>query len=468
MTLATSPAAAEDRESSATSGASGPQHERRLWLLGFLCLLIPILPAYVVPPGPLKGHGSPPRAIAVLLLGLVILGFLVVRRTARTKAVRPGVLLMVFYAVLQLLVYAVGLTHVDSVETEENKTRVIILTAAYIGLTLYVLTRVQTVRQRSVVLGCLAVGLTFSCAVGVLQQTGLDLRFLFQPPGWTVNLELMLVERFGAIRSMGTSIHPLEFSVLAAITVPLTVHFARYGANRSIRSLARIACGIALLAVPVAISRSGLVALAAAFLIYMWTLKVRHLLYAAASVVAAVLACAALLPSTTDALWRTIVGAEHDTSITERIADYAQVSSTFRDHPIFGLGLGGSLPTEYGYLDNEWLQVIVQGGAVGLAAFLMLAFGGVFGICAAWRRASTSKERDQAYAVGAMFVGILASSFTMDLFSCAQATMILLVSFGLLWSNFTVPLPAFAAQGADHGVQRKSPVSSAPRESITA
>jgi hypothetical protein len=112
--------------------------------------------------------------------------------------------------------------------------------------------------------------------------------------------------------------------------------------------------------------------------------------------------------------------------------------------------------------------VIVQGGAVGLAAFLMLAFGGVFGICAALRRASTSKERDQAYAVGAMFVGILASSFTMDLFSCAQATMILLVSFGLLWSNFTVPLPAFAAQGADDGVQRKSPVSSAPRESITA
>ena len=122
----------------------------------------------------------------------------------------------------------------------------------------------------------------------------------------------------------------------------------------------------------------------------------------------------------------------------ERIADYAKVSQTFHDHPVFGLGLGGSLPTEYGYLDNEWLQALVQGGVVGVVAMIVLASGGIFGIAAALRGATSPRERDQAYAMGAMFIGILASSFTFDLFSFQQATLLFFILFGLLWSNFTI------------------------------
>ena len=114
------------------------------------------------------------------------------------------------------------------------------------------------------------------------------------------------------------------------------------------------------------------------------------------------------------------------------------MSRTFRDHPVFGLGLGGAPPDVYGLLDNEWLRAIVQGGIVGVAAMIVLAGGGIFGLAAALRAATTRPEREQAYALGSMFVAILACSYAFDLFFYQQATLIFFIVFGLLWCNFTV------------------------------
>ena len=43
--------------------------------------------------------------------------------------------------------------------------------------------------------------------------------------------------------------------------------------------------------------------------------------------------------------------------------------------------------------------------------------------------------------MGAMLIGILSSSFTFDLFSYQQATLLFFILFGLLWSNFTISSP---------------------------
>jgi hypothetical protein len=40
--------------------------------------------------------------------------------------------------------------------------------------------------------------------------------------------------------------------------------------------------------------------------------------------------------------------------------------------------------------------------------------------------------------LGSMFVGILACSFTFDLFFYQHASLIFFIVFGLLWCNFTV------------------------------
>ena len=198
-------------------------------------------------------------------------------------------------------------------------------------------------------------------------MVNIDLRYFFQPPGFVDNVDYAyLWERRGVTRVSGTSTLPLEFSVLAAVTVPLTIHFARYAANRQVRWLAMLACGVALLALPAGVSRTGVVALAAALLVYMWNFKVRHLAVAVAAGAAAFLGYIAAFPGTATALWQTIVNSDEDPSVLHRTDSYALVGDTFRAHPVFGLGLGAVDPKEYRFLDNEWLWQIVQGGTVGV------------------------------------------------------------------------------------------------------
>jgi polysaccharide biosynthesis protein PslJ len=446
--------------------------ERTPWLLAFLCLLIPILPAYVVPPGPLKSNGSPAKIIAIMLFGLAVLGFVLIRRAPSRRAVRPGVVLILVYFLISLMVYAVGLSHSDGALVEANKTRAILNLLASVGVALYVMTRVKTASQCSILLGCLAIGLTFNCVVGLLQHsTHIDLHLLFRPPGFILNEPSYstgavvatsptgggvttiqasgglptLTERFGVNRAYGTSGHPIEFSVLAAVTVPVNLHFARYAADRQVRLFAALATGVALLAMPAAVSRSGVIALAAALLVYMWAFTLRQLSVAVVTGAGALLVGFGASPGTAQALWQTIVTSATDSSVLERVGDYTKVSRTFHEHPVFGLGLGGTLPQVYGLLDNEWLQALVQGGIVGLVAMLVLASGGIFGVAAALRGATTPKERDQAYAMGAMLIGILASSYTFDLFSYQQAALLFFILFGLLWSNFNISIPVARA-----------------------
>jgi O-antigen ligase len=441
MTIAEGTATGAQNDSIASSGRPTEQRERTPWLLGFLCLLIPALPGYVVPAGPVKSYGSPAKVIAALLFGLAILGFFLLRRTAKSRAFRPGVVLILLFFILQLAIYGVGLTHLDDAAIESNKGRVLFLMISYTGVALYIMTRVQTTRQRSILLGCLTIGLTFACIVGLVQQADIDLRFLFKPPGFVINLDdySTFFVRRGVKRAWGTAVHPLEFSVLAAVTILLSLHFARHAADRQVRWIAALAGIVAFFALPVAVSRSGLVALLAGLFVYMWNFKARSVCIGLVGAATAVVAYVAMLPNNAAAVWETIVNSEEDPSVATRVEDYATVAATFRDHPIFGLGLGAGLPSEYTYLDNEWLQAIVQGGIIGVAAMIVLAAGGIFGICAALRCASTARERDQAYATGAIFVAVLSSSFTMDLFSCQQASLILFISFGLLWSTFKVP-----------------------------
>jgi O-antigen ligase len=428
--------------------SSEPQaRERTPWLLAFLCLLIPMLPTSSVLAGPLKSNGSPARMIAVALFGLAVLGFVFIQRKAGMRTVRPGVVLILVYFLMVLMVYGAGLSHLGSALVEASKTRTMIAVIANVGVALYAMTRVETTRQRSVLLGCLAIGLTFNCVVGLLQSsTHIDLHLLFQPPGFVEDLPdqaagigTTLGERFGAKRVSGASAHPIEFSVLAAVTVPVTIHFARYAAKRQIRLLAALAAGIALLAMPAGVSRSGVIALAAAFLIYVWSFKLWQIGVAVVAGAVALLVEFVAAPRTAAALWQTIINSASDQSVLVRVADYVKVSQTFHDHPLFGLGLGATPPDEYGYLDNEWLQALVQGGSVGFLAMTVLATGGVFGLAAALRVASTRRERDQAYTMGAMLMGVLASSATFDLFTFQQATLLFFILFGLLWSNFTIP-----------------------------
>jgi O-antigen ligase len=413
--------------------------ERTPWLLGFLCILIPLMPAYVVIAGPLKSNGSPARIIAVLMFCLVILGFLLTRRSSVRRQINPGLLILLGYFFLLLLTYGIGALFIDNPIIMANRTRAILTLIADIGIGLYAMTRVQTSRQRTFILGCLAIGLSYACFVAVLQGlAATDLRLLIKPPGFVLNVDdLKLDERQGAKRVLGTSQHAIEFSVLAAVTVPLTIYFARHALTRNRRLLSAAACVLAILAMPAAISRSGVISLSTALLVYMLAFKVRQIGLALLVVAIAIGMYAMAFPTILSALWNTITGSQNDPSIQARTEDYAGVSQIFRDHPVFGLGLGG----QPRLLDNQWLQTVVQGGLVGVAAMIVITFAALLGISAALRCATSIREREQAYMLGAVISGILVSSTTFDLFYYQQVTLVFFIVYGLLWGPYAVALP---------------------------
>lgn len=430
-----------------TVTGAAPRREPVPWLLAFVCFLVPALPTFVVLPGPLKSNGSPARMITVLFLCLVILGFLATRRSGQPRRMNPGTAIMLMYLLLWMLTYGVGLLNHDSFTTATNRTRALITLLSHVGVALYALNRVRSPRDRNIVLGCVAAGLAFACLVGVLQSVAsIDLRLLLQPPGFVLNNEDMeLTERLGAVRVTGTSQHAIEFSVLAAVTIPLTLYFARNAGTRLRRVMSAGACAVALLAMPAAISRTGVISLAAALLVYMFVFKARTIAAAVLVGGVAIAGYAALFPGIVNALWSTITGSAADTSISSRTADYATVSAIVRDRPVFGMGLGG----QPDLLDNEWLQSVVQGGMVGLAAMALISVGAILGITAALRSATSAQEREQAYMLGAVTVGILASSATFDLFFYQQPTLIFFAVFALLWAPYTVAAPE-PCGGRDH------------------
>lgn len=419
---------------------------RTPWLLCGLVLVICLLPARSIPPGPLGGQGGPTRVLAAVAVVLTLLTFFLLRRGTPKSSINPGAVILLTVLSLRLLIWGLGVTSLSNFAIESSKYRAIPTLILTYGVGLYVVTRVRTARQQAWILGFLLAGLTYDCIVGLLQSVSpVDLQLLFQPPGFVLNEDVdggrvvsKLFERFGALRGYGTSGHPIEFSVVAAITVPLAIHFSRFATTKRLRVMATGATLIALAAVPAGVSRSGLIALIVALFTYMWAFNLRQVASALLGGSIVFLAGFAAFPKIFEALWLTTINSGDDDSVRQRVEAYAKVSQTFHDHPVFGIGLGASPPATYGFLDNEWAQALVQGGIVGVTGTLLLTIGGFFGMAGSLRVAESTRDRNQAYAMGGMFTGILASSFTFDLFAYPQVTFLFFILFGLMWCRVRI------------------------------
>lgn len=416
-------------------------------LLLTLCFLLPLIPLNVVLPGPLLSWGSPAKMIAMVMLGLVVLTF-AQGRGATARRVNPGAVVIVTYFFVWTVVWGVGLTHPEGDVVEASKARAVLSMLPFLGVALYTMARVRTERQRNLILGVLVVGLVYEAVIGIIQHiAAVDQSLLLQPPGFVRNLSDQgrglgaSIEgvRKGVVRAYGTAGHPIEFSTLMAVTLPMAFHLARYARSRHVRSAAAMAAVLALIAIPTAVSRTGFIALLTALLIYIWCVPVRKLAGGAIAGLAVTLVGYVSAPDTANAVWQTIVGSADDPSVQSRVNATVRASQVLREQPIFGLGAGTTIPKVFGFIDNQWLQNVIQGGLLGLFGMILLVAGGALGMAVALRSATGPSQRSQFYAIGSAFGGILATSFTFDLFSFAQVTFVFFIMFGLLWSTWGVP-----------------------------
>ncbi len=354
-------------------------------------------------------------------------------------------MIIIAYFFLLFLTYGTGLLDPKNGVIEASKTRTMLVMCAHVGgVALYVMKSVRTSRQRSIVVGCLVAGLSYACVVALFQAfSGVDLRELLVPPGFTESLEdIDFTSREGSRRVFGTSQHAIELSVLAVVGgVVLSLHLARYAIKPLHRQLSAIACALAIVAIPTAISRSGVVALAAALLVYMFAWNLRALANAVMVGLIVVGIYRLLLPDYLQALWYSIIYAERDTSISTRTEDYAVVGAALSRESMVRVGGARRLPANRVSIPRQRMAASDRAGRSrgGGSPHASLRGGIAVAMTAALRRVTSVADRNMAYALGAALVGIALSSFTFDLRSFQQITLVFFLLYGLLWSFASVP-----------------------------
>lgn len=246
--------------------------------------------------------------------------------------------------------------------------------------------------------------------VGLLQfATGQALVDAISFPGMSISPFSGPQARNGFLRSSSTAMHPLEYGSVLAMTFPIAVTLALQATHGVVRRWTHVA--VLALACAVSVSRSALVGLAAAlaFLAPAWPRTTRRI--GAAVAAAAAVAIYVLVPGMVGTIIGMFTGISEDSSAASRVGSYELAADFFARGPLFGRGFGTFLP-EYRILDNQYLQLLIEMGVVGLAAFLAVVLSAIGGGVVVRRRSveSTIGQLGQALAAS-LFAGSLLFAF---------------------------------------------------------
>lgn len=277
-------------------------------------------------------------------------------------------------------------------------------------------------------------------AVGILHAlSGFDVAAAIDLPGLQPNGDLLDTDTrgdAGFARIAGTAAHYIEFGVVLAMVAPIAVHYAIYAEGRVQRvrrwSLAMLIIG----AIPLSISRSGMLALGLglAVLSIAWTWRTR--LRAAAASVVATFVFAAIQPGLLGTIRSLFVNAEEDPSVQGRLIDYEIAQRYIAERPLLGRGPSTFLPKTYLFLDNEYLYTAIAGGLIGLLAFLGVLGGGYLLGRSVRLRGTDEAARHLGQAIAATMAVAVVSSGTFDAMSYPTfggVLFLLLGAAGALW-----------------------------------
>lgn len=384
-------------------------------------------------------------------------------------------------ACLLLLVYLVAMT--ASVLTAQQPEVAVATIAEYVkagAVGVLVVALVNNAAQlRRVVWGIVAAGLGLA-AVNVFQYvTGsFDRAYL----GFA---EARVVQIAGVVddaRLSGPVGDPNFFAQLMVVIVPLAADRVLREQRRVLRVVAGAAAGLAAATVVLTYSRGGLLSLlVVAGLLMMLYRSRRVVLVAAVGLGVLVLVTAALQSAYLTRLAAVgpfqgpVIGEPLDPSLQGRASEAYVAIEMFRDNPLLGIGVGG-YPGAYQRYVQElgtdprvepreshslFLEVVAEGGLVGLAALvLVLAVAGR----TAWRargRLLTAGHRDEAGLVEGLLLAT-AGYLTAAIFLHPYQLRVQLVLLALLVATGPLADRQIARAGAQRPPTSCPPTSSAP------
>ncbi len=296
--------------------------------------------------------------------------------------------------------------------------RWMILVAASLGL---ILVAGETVRTMADVLQLsrwILAGAFFCSVVGLIQFT-----LHINPMEWIQTAmagftynggDTAFQQRGNLMRVSGSTFHSIEFAVVSAMLLPLSIWRALYD-PRGKRWFHWLQTALLVFAVASTVSRSGTLAAAVAiavFLPFMPRMARRVVMIALPFVVTFLfLAVPGFLGTLTSAL----TADNTDPSISTRTNNYPRVVRMVDENPWFGLGPGNyRAENALQILDNQYLNAAVSLGLIGLAFLVLYLWLPVVTTVIAARAAQTPALRSLAGAVAGGLAVAAVCSVTFD------------------------------------------------------
>lgn len=404
---------------------------RLLWrrgcsVLAFLSVLTGVLlvhpSAYVV--AGLRSYGAPAMLLSWTALLIWMTGRAIADRDLDTNP-QPLRIAIFCFGWASLTSYAVGQARVLTPLEAEGSVRALPILAAYVGVALLALDGLRQRRDIEALLQRVVVFAAIPALGGLLEHMIPTFSYsnILSLPGFVQNFEVDVAARSDFRRVLGSSTHPIEFSVTLAILAPVALHYAAYAPSKRLRRLFGACFSLYAIAIPMAIARSGVLALMVGCfaLVATWN-GARRLNFACAFMVGTVVLSNAV-PGLVGTLRSLFLNIGIDNSSVGRKQDFPLVQAYVADSPWLGRGLGTFQPLEYFYLDNQYLVVLLEGGIPYLLAFALLL------VAACWtarqsRLGANASSRSLGQAVFASLLALALSAATFDALSFRQVSIV--------------------------------------------
>ena len=381
--------------------------------------------------------GSPAMLIALPSL-LIWAGGWVMPRSGLDRGRHPiRAPLLIYFTYLIISFGVTGTRPITGLESTQS-IRALLTGAAMTGIALLVADGVRDQARLTALLRRVVIAATFVGIIGILQFiTGDPLRVML--PGLRWNADAMSgIELRGAFnRPLSTTLHPIEFSAVTAGLLPLAIHFALYSKNTHARRNFGLAAAILAVAIPIAVSRTGVVSLVVAMAVLAMGWSWRRRLNALLIGMAAVPVIWAAIPGIVGTMIGLFSDTDDDASIQARIRRQPAIMALIRERPWLGLGNGSWSVDDYFLIDNQIFVTTLEMGFVGLALTIFLLLLGA-GTAAAVRGLPRVDEATAhlALAITASIAGLAITIVTFDAFfyRILTGTLFLLIgAAGALW-----------------------------------
>jgi O-antigen ligase len=362
------------------------------WTLCLTAALATLVPAHLVVPG-LTGIGRPAMVFGALLATVWFLARL------HPHLVLPGPQPLRWaaagYLAAMLLAYAAGFLRGLPPLEANSADRALVMSLVYVGVALVCADGVPTRSRLDQVLRVL-VGLGAAVAlIGHVQFAfGVNLVEHLHLPGLVDQREAVdFRDRAGFFQVASTTLHYIEFSTVMALLVPFAIHAARFGPTRRARQVGAGCAVLTAAAVPVTLSRTGFVGLAAGLLVLAWCWRWRTRYSVAVISVGLLAVLMVVRPGLLGTIRTIFVYAAEDPSIHGRTEDYGPAFAYIAQRPWFGRGPGTFTPSLYRLIDNDWLLHLITVGIVGTAAYAAWHVTAMSLAVIAYRRARRPEDR---------------------------------------------------------------------------